>query len=123
LEGTVFAGTGKGRKFMMLSWVKRQVKNQLDFVPFEGTLNLHLNFRSVRLKSQLSNAKSYLIEPEEGFCPGTLIEAKIDTHQVAIVLPQIPGYPSDVLEIISPYYLRDHLGLSDGKTVAVTVEV
>jgi riboflavin kinase len=123
LEGTVFSGRGKGRKFMSLSWVKRQVEAQLDFMPYEGTLNLQLNFKSVRLKPQLVNAKSYPIEPEEGFYPGSMIEAKIGTHKVAIVLPQVPGYPTDVLELISPYYLRDHLNLHDGSLVAVTVEV
>jgi len=39
------------------------------------------------------------------------------------VIPQIPNYPSDVLEIIAPVCLRDHLKLVDGNLVTVLVSV
>jgi riboflavin kinase, archaea type len=123
LEGTVFSGRGKGRKFMGYSWVRQQIEAQLGFSPYPGTLNLQLNLASIRRKPQLANAKSYPIVPEEGFYPGALVEAKVGWTAVAIVLPKVPGYPSDVLELIAPFCLRDRFDLKDGSTVTVTVEV
>ena len=122
-KGTVFSGTGEGRKFIDLPWVKQQIKEKLGFTPYSGTLNIRLSKDSVKQKKLLESAKRMEINPEKGYCTGLLIKAKIGSLECAIVVPQVPNYPSDVIEIIAPVYLRERLSIADGSEVAVTVKV
>ncbi|MGD0646088.1 MAG: DUF120 domain-containing protein [Candidatus Bathyarchaeia archaeon] len=122
-KGTVFSGTGEGRKFIDLPWVKRQIEEKLGFTPYSGTLNLHLTKESVKQKKLLENTKQLDVLPQKGYCIGTLIKSHIDSLECAIIIPQVPNYPSDVLEIIAPWYLRDRLNLADNSEVIVTVNV
>jgi riboflavin kinase len=121
LKGTVFSGTGEGRKFIDLSWVKQQIQEKLGFTPYSGTLNIRLTKESVKQKKLLENAKQLEVYPAKGYCTGKLIKAHIDSLECAIIIPQIPNYPSDVLEVIAPWYLRERLNVADGSEVAVTV--
>jgi CTP-dependent riboflavin kinase len=43
--------------------------------------------------------------------------------ECGVVIPIMPNYPDDVLEVIAPVYLRDSLKLVDGSVVAVAVKV
>jgi riboflavin kinase len=122
-KGTVFSGNGEGRKFIELPWVKQQIQEKLGFTAYAGTLNIRLAEDSVVQKKLLEKAKRLKVIPEKGYCTGFLIKAKIDNLEGAIVIPQVPNYPSDVLEVIAPVYLREHLKIADGSEVAVTVNV
>lgn len=123
LMGTVFSGSGSGKKFVCLPWVKRQIEETLGFSPYFGTLNLHLNKENTKKKILLENATEIMIEPQVGYCPGALFKACIGSLECAVVTPKVLNYPSDVLEIISPMYLREHLKLADGSFVTVAVSV
>jgi riboflavin kinase, archaea type len=121
LEGKVFSGKGTGKSFIDLPWVKSQIQNMLDFTPYSGTLNIQLTQDSKEKRKNLNPAKGMMVEPEKGYYSGVLFKAAIDTLNCAVVIPVTPNYPSDVLEIISPLYLRGQLGLTDGSLVAVAV--
>ena len=121
--GTVFSGTGEGRRFIELPWVRRQIEEKLGFTPYPGTLNIHLNKESTGRKKLLEKAKRLEVCPEKGYCTGILIKAYIDSTECAAIMPQIPSYPNDVLEFIAPWYLRERLNLLDGSEVAVTITV
>ncbi len=122
-EGTVFSGKGEGKKFITLPWVKEQIEAKLGFSPFPGTLNLRLTQESTQRKGQLKTAETADITPQAGYCRGLLIKAQISNMDGAIVLPQIPDYPQDVLEVIAAVCLREKLKLADGDGVAVCVSV
>jgi riboflavin kinase len=119
----VFSGTGNGRKFVGLPWVKQQVQEKLGFSPYAGTLNIRLTEEGKKKKILLEKAKGMVVEPQAGYCPGIMFKACIGTLECAVVIPQIPNYPSAVLEIIAPVCLRDHLKLVDGSLVTVLVSV
>lgn len=119
LAGTVFSGKGEGKKFTNLSWVERQIRDKLNFTPFPGTLNIHLEKENQ--KKALESADSMMIIPQKGYCYGKLFKAQIDDLNCGIVLPLIPNYPRNVLEIIAPVYLREKLKLNDGSRVVVTL--
>jgi riboflavin kinase len=121
--GTVFSGSGSGKKFVCLPWVKRQIEENLGFSPYPGTLNLYLNKENTKKKILLENATGIMIEPQAGYCLGLLFKACIGSLECAAVAPKVPNYPSDILEIISPVYLREHLKLTDGSFVTVSVSV
>lgn len=121
IAGTVFSGKGEGKKFTNLPWVERQIKEKLGFTPFPGTLNIHLEKENQ--KTKLLKEESLLIVPEKGYCYGKLFKAQIKGLDCGVVVPLLPNYPSDVLEIIAPIYLREKLELFDGSRVSVLVVV
>ena len=123
LIGTVFSGSGNGRKFVCLPWVKRQIEEKLGFSPYPGTLNLHLNKENTKKKILLEIANGIMIEPQAGYCPGVLFKACLGSLECAVVVPKVPNYPSDVLEIISPVYLREYLKLVEGSLVKASISV
>ena len=121
--GTVFSGTGQGKKFMELPWVKQQLTKKLGFSPYAGTLNIRLNKESAKQKSQLEKQHGIIVYPEESYYAGLLFKAKIGTDECFIVIPQVPNYPKDVLEVIAPINLREKLNLKDGDQATVEVTV
>jgi riboflavin kinase len=123
LCGRVFSGEGEGEKFVDLPWVKRQIEAKLGFIPYSGTLNLRLSEESVKRKKLLEKAHSIKVCPAEGYCNGVLIKASIGTLECVIVVPEIAGYPMNVLEIIASVNLREKLQLEDGAEVAVSVNL
>ena len=123
LCGAVFSGGDEGKNFVDLPWVKRQIREKLGFIPYSGTLNLRLSEESVKRRKLLEKAHSIKVCPAEGYCNGVLIKASIGTLECAIVVPEIAGYPKDVLEIIASVNLREKLQLEDGAEVAVSVNL
>jgi len=122
-KGTVFSGKGEGRKFIDLPWVKGQIEEKLGFAPYLGTLNICLSKESVKQKKLLKNSAQLKIRPKKGFCKGILIKSSLNGLECAIIIPEIPHYPSDVLEIIAPWFLRERLKITDGSEVAVIVDL
>jgi riboflavin kinase len=123
LSGTVFSGGGEGKKFLELPWVKQQLTEKLGFAPYSGTLNVKLSEESVKRRKLLEKAHSIKICPADGYCTGTLFKASIGTLECAIVVPEVEGYPKDLLEIIAAVNLREQLKLEDGSEVTVTVNL
>jgi len=122
-KGIVFSGKGEGRKFIELPWVKRQVEEKLGFTPYAGTLNIRLSRETMENKKLLMNKKRFEINPEKGYCTGELIKACLGNTDCAVIIPQMPNYPADVLEVITSICLRERLKIIDGDMVAVTVDV
>lgn len=120
-EGTIFSGRGEGKRFVELPWVKRQITQKTGFTPYAGTLNLRLKCDSVQKRQLLDKAEGFVVEPEAGFCPGVLFRGYIEGIECAMVLPKVPSYPADLLEIVAPQNLRCRLGLADGDAVAVEI--
>jgi riboflavin kinase len=121
--GKVFSGKSEGKKFIALPWVNRQIEQKLGYTPFAGTLNICLTTESMTQKKLLEKAQRLQIIPEKGYCDGVLIRASIGVLKCAIILPEVPSYPEDILEVIAPWNLRERLKLADGSQVAVIVDV
>jgi riboflavin kinase len=123
LEGKVFSGSGEGAKFVRLPWVKEQIAEKIGFVPYDGTLNIKLEKNSLALKkSFLNEVKPICISPAEGFCRGTCFKAIfMSESECAVVIPEVHGYPEDVIEIIAPVNLRERFQLKDGDMIKIEV--
>jgi riboflavin kinase len=121
LRGKVFSGKGEGAKFMKLSWVKKQIEEKLGFVPYPGTLDVRITIESVELKRALAEG-GVDIFPAAGFHRGKCYRASFRTELLcALVVPEVAGYPENVIEIIGPENLREKFHLSDGDPVEVKV--
>ena len=123
LNGKVFTGKGEGKKFVSLPWVERQIREKLGFTPYAGTLNIRLSREGQMQKKMLAQAERQDIEPEKGYCRGVLIKAEIAGLDCGIIAPQVPAYPSDVIEVVAQVFLRRQLHLVDGSEVDVSVTV
>jgi len=124
-RGKVFSGKGEGKHFVELSWVRANIEQKFGFRPYFGTLNLHLFEEEDILKRKrlLEPALGIYVEPESGYFSGTLFRATILDVEAAVVIPHVPNYPVDVLEVIAPVYLRGKLEKGNGDMVVVTVTV
>ena len=121
LKGKVSSGEGTGTFFINLPWAKRQFSEKLKFNPYPGTLNLRLS-PEVDIEELRDVTRGIKIEAPEGFYGGRCFEASVlGKVRGAVVVPDVPDYQFDVLEIIAPMNLRDELGLKDGMELTVTV--
>jgi len=122
-KGTVFSGENVGNRFIGIAWAKKQIREKLGFDPYIGTLNVRLSEKEAKhLKKTLQDSKGIKITPAKGFfkarCFNILIMSKI---KGAIIIPEKPDYPPNVLEIIAPTCLRKALLLTDSNEVEITI--
>lgn len=122
-KGIIFSGEKVGNRFIGITWAKKQIREKLGFDPYIGTLNIRLPEKEAKhLKRTLHDFEGIKITPAKGFfqarCFNILIMNKI---KGAIVIPEKPDYPSNVLEIIAPTCLRKTLSLTDSDEVEITI--
>ncbi len=123
VEGTVFSGKGEGKRFVALPWVSGQIEEKMGFLPYPGTLNIKLSEQLQPLRVKLEAAEGFAIKPEVGFFTGKIFPAMIDQLKCAVVIPQVPDYPKNVLEIVAQENLREKLKIKDGSHLKVEVAV
>lgn len=122
-RGIAFSGSGIGRHYVELDWVRRQIKEKLGFAPYVGTLNIRLTRgEGKRIREVLSGFKGITIVPKKGFFPAdcfrVLVMKKI---KGAIVIPRKSDYPENELEILAPVCLRRALSIKDNDEVEITI--
>jgi riboflavin kinase len=124
VTGKIVSGIGVGRSFITMDWVRKQILEKLGFDPFLGTLNVKMDEEaSRRYHSFVEGGRGIPIEPLDehfhwGKCYRCRINGRIDG---AVVVPIVPGYPPDLVEIMAPVNLRENLGLEDGSKVIVEI--
>ncbi len=119
-SGTVTSGQGNGKKYLQLEWVKLQIQEKLGYNAYPGTLNIKLDADGVKQKLQLKKVQPIKICPAQGYCFGSVYKAILNGVKCAIIIPEVEGYPENLLEVISPVYLRETLKLKDEDTVSIT---
>jgi len=118
----VFSGKGEGAKFIELPWVRKQITEKLGFTPHPGTLNIKLTRESLKLRTLLGKIGAIEISPAAGFHRGRCFKAYlINNLKCAVVIPETPNYPRDIIELIAPINLREKLQLRDGDYVQVKI--
>lgn len=123
VKGKVFSGSGEGAKFIQLPWVRKQIAEKLGFTPYAGTLNIKTTGGSRELKL-LKDEKAIEISPIEGFCRGRCFKAiLIGNLKCAIIVPEIPNYPENTVEIIAQVNLREKFKLKDGDVIEVKIVI
>ena len=122
IKGIIFSGKGEAARFIELPWVKRQIVEKLGFTPYRGTLNIELTKEEFEKRALLEKAQAIEISPVKGFSRGKCFKANVmDKLECAIVIPEIPNYPENVIEVIAPTNLREKLQLRDGDSVEVKI--
>ncbi len=125
LKGRLISGLGEGKYYVTREGYVKQFKEKLGFVPFPGTLNIKLDIEYLQLRGRLDEKQGIKINGFEtknrtfGECKCFL--CRVDGKDGAVIIPSRTHYPSEILEIISPYNLREELNLADGDEVRVEV--
>jgi len=123
-EGTVFSGMGEGAYYVNQEAYKQQFLSKLRFQPYPGTLNLRVRKEDQEEVRLLEASPFILIEGftngGRSFGPAKCFLSKIaDKADGALILPVRTHYSGDVVELISPKFLREELHLKDGDTIKV----
>ena len=123
IRGRVVSGTGEAAGFTSLPWVREQMESGFHFKPFSGTLNLRLErAEDLAIWKELRSQPGQLLEPEKGYCAARCYPVSVEGQvSGAIVLPAVPSYPSNVVELLAPVNLREALGLVDGGAVTIAL--
>ena len=121
IGGVVQKGKGEGSFFMSLHPYLEGMEKELGYTPYQGTLNVHANKQ--RANAFISSLKAVRIP---GFTKGTKTFGFVDCYPCmlrgkpcAILIPEFTRYDLDILEIISPFYLREQYNLKDGDTITL----
>ncbi len=124
LHGCAVSGEGRAAEFTQLGWVRRQLSAKLGFHPYPGTFNVRVASAEDRalwglLKARLSIR---LEEPDESGCGAMCSPVLInDRISGAILVPGIPGYPPDQVEVVAAQSIRATLCVADGDPITLRV--
>jgi riboflavin kinase, archaea type len=123
IKGKVVTGLGESGKFLAIHWVNRAVCEQFEFTPFCGTLNIDV--QDPVIQRQLKQLGSDRITScEEGFCDALTYRGRINgRYECGVIIPLVPNYPEQILEIVAPVHLKDALGIHDGDEVELDLEI
>jgi riboflavin kinase len=123
-KGVVISGMGEGRYYTEQTGYVEQFKDKLGFAPYPGTLNVEIEFIERNKLRFLKNNPAIDINEfqtkNRTFGAVRCFNAEINGIKGAIVLPLRSHY-SNVLEFISPEYLREKLNLKDGDEVNIVI--
>ena len=121
LRGRVSSGLGEGKRFTQLPWVKRLIREKLGFDPYPGTLNLRLP-SNAQVSKMLEKISCIRISSRGPFASGRLYKALISSEvHGAVIRPEVPDYPEDIIEILAPIDLREKFNLRDGDEVEIKI--
>lgn len=122
--GQVVSGLGEGAYFSSLEWLQRQLQTGFGFVPVPGTFNVRIaEADTARLAAELQQRSGFaIVPPAAAYCAAKCFRAYIGPVEGVLVVPLVPNYRRDVLEILAPVYVRQALKVSDGDRVEVRIE-
>jgi CTP-dependent riboflavin kinase len=123
IRGTVQKGTGQGAFFTTLPWVGEQFEKAMGSRPYPGTLNIRVRDEDLPRLDAFFKENDFEIFPyDPHYCSARLKKVRVNTIPAAVVFPdeRVHIHPRDILEIMSPYPIKDSLGLTDGDEVVVT---
>jgi len=123
LRGRIVSGKGEAASFTQLPWVRKQVADGFHFEPYPGTLNLRLErTQDKTMWKELRSHPGKILEPETGYCAARCYPVKVEGQiSGAIVLPEVPSYPTDAVELLASVNLREALKLGDGAVVTIAL--
>ena len=116
-KGKVVSALNEGSAYV--TKYLEQLRNNLGFEPFPGTLDLKIDAKSRSLLKNPLKIKG----PTEDLAPvDTYFVMLNDEVEGAIVVPEKTAHDKTTIEIVSPVNLREHFGLKDGDEVLLRLE-
>jgi riboflavin kinase, archaea type len=118
VRGMVQDGLGQGGSFTQFDWVRAQFRVKVGFDPYPGTLNVRV--RDAGTLAEWQACPSIPIEPPPGFCAARGYRVEVNGQTLAAwLIPDVPGYPNDLMELMAPMSLRQALMLKTGDVISI----
>ncbi|WP_332900167.1 DUF120 domain-containing protein [Haladaptatus sp. CMSO5] len=113
MNGTVVSGEGRASEFV--AFAADELADALAFAPYYGTLNITDWDGHHSLPSQ------FVPEVSNDYCAGIdLYDCRVNGVRSAVIVPHVPDYPDDKVEVLAPVHLRTLFDLEDGDCVDIT---
>ncbi|MEM3851638.1 MAG: DUF120 domain-containing protein [Methanomassiliicoccales archaeon] len=126
IRGTVSSGLGEGRYYISQTGYKKQLKEKMHFMPYEGTLNLKVLNSDIPTFELLERSPGIringFVSKGRTFGDVKCFPAKVNGVACAVILPARTHY-TDVMELIAERQLRSLLSLKDGDLLEVFVSL
>ena len=122
IEGRIVTGLGKAADFTQIEWVRRQLLERAGIDPHPGTVNLRLeDATSLANWRKWCDVPGQALAPEDAaFCSARSYPVRINARiPAAVIVPQVPDYPHDKLEMVAAVPVRSCLSLAEGDSVSV----
>ncbi len=123
-KGKVVSGLGEGRYYTEQKGYVDQFKEKLGFAPYPGTLNVEIKYVERNKLRLLKNYNAININEfktnDRTFGSVGCFRAEINGVEGAIVMPLRSHY-SNILEFISPCFLREKLDLKEGDDIKIVI--
>lgn len=124
IKGKILSGLGQGVYFTQLDWVKSQFQEKLGFDPYPGTLNLKLDKKNEKIYQEVLKGRAIeIVPPASEFCPSKGYPISLGKIKAAIILPSVPDYPKDIVEIMAPVKIKEKLKVEDGDEMEFTIRI
>ena len=123
LRGRVSTGLGLAVSFTTADWARQGFIQLVGVDPYPGTLNLKItDADSLTVWAALrATPGRYLPAPDSNSCAARLYPVTLGRGITgAIVLPEVPGYRADQVEIIAGVHLRQALNLANDDVIIIT---
>ncbi len=130
LKGILISGLGEGQFYMKKKEYKKAFKEALNYNPWPGTFNIklglpipqevlkntsHISIKGFEEKGKIfGNVKCY---------PCKIKKEGIQNLTTHLVVPEKTRHERDIIELISPVYLREFLNIKEGNNVVLSLKV
>jgi riboflavin kinase len=124
LRGVAASGLGKATLFTQIRWVSSQLEEKLEVRPYPGTFNMRLVAADqISQWERLKGRPGFpLDDPAENSCAAVCYPVVVNERvRGAILIPGVPGYPPDQVEIVASESVRRALNVRDGDTITLRV--
>ena len=124
LTGKLKSGLGEGRYYMSLRPYLQQFKKLLGYNPYPGTLNLQVVpvERSAFISALKRETVTGFVSKNRTFGNLNLYHVRIGNLQAAVIEPARTTHSTQIVEVISPIFLRKRLGVKDGDNITLEEE-
>ncbi|WP_274379011.1 CTP-dependent riboflavin kinase [Saccharolobus islandicus] len=129
IKGNIVSGLGEGKIFLSMDYYKNHINKVMGFDPYPGTLNIIIYDKLSLENRLLLDSSPSLIVPEYKQKDRVLGAVRLYPASInkltpaAVVIPLRTIHPKSVIEVISPFHLREKLNLKDGNEVTIEVYV
>ena len=115
----VSSGLGEGALFLSMEHYKEEIKKNLGFDAYPGTLNLKVDKKQLDL---LKNIDTIRIDgckkDNKTFGGANCYKARINNINGAIIIPDLTKH-KDIVEFIAPINLKSELKIKDGDKIKI----
>lgn len=121
--GRLVTGLGEAAGFTRLDWVRRQLLELAGIDPHPGTVNLTVDDPADLLRWRAwRGLAGHAVAPEAGFCSARCHRVTLAGRiPAALIVPDMPDYPHDKIELVAALPVREHLSLGEGAQLGVTL--